>query len=445
MDTTIKVLALCDSPTCATGFAQVSRNVLKGVSDKYDITIIGINFDGKYYDREKYPYKIQPAYLPLKRANVYQDYFGRQVVLDELGTGKYDILWILQDTFIVEPLGTKIKETNDALPDDKKFSWIYYYPVDAPLEEKWVKNTIDLADIPVAYTEYGKKETQKFTSKEIEVIPHGVNTKEFYPLKNKKELKEKYFGKEHANKFIFTNVNRNQPRKDLFRTLLAYKKLLEKRKDVYLYLHSKVNDEGGNLVRIANQLRLVAGEDYAFPNPKIFTAAQGYPVNVLNEIYNASDCVISTTLGEGWGLSSVEAMATKTPIIFPDNTSLSEIIGKDRGVLVKTGEPIVLRLDNDRIRSIINTEDMVSKMDWIVDHDTSQMVDNAYNWVKGMDWNGRIRDQWIKIFDRAWQLTLQKRKEAKMIKQINWKKLSRNSICPICGIKIKKCRHANLI
>ena len=56
----IKVLAYMDSPTCATGFGTVSRNILTGLynTGRYDIDIFGINYWG---DPHNYPFRIWPA------------------------------------------------------------------------------------------------------------------------------------------------------------------------------------------------------------------------------------------------------------------------------------------------------------------------------------------------------------------------------------------------
>ena len=107
MDRKIKVLALCDSHTVATGFAQVSRNILNGLAKtgKYDIDILGINFQGQYYDRDKFLYKIFPA-----NPNGDGDMYGRALLMDALQGNQtenglvppWDIIWTLQDHFVVE-------------------------------------------------------------------------------------------------------------------------------------------------------------------------------------------------------------------------------------------------------------------------------------------------------------------------------------------------------
>ena len=47
----------------------------------------------------------------------------------------------------------------------------------------------------------------------------------------------------------------------------------------------------------------------------------------LNNLYNIFDVFLSTTSGEGWGLTTIEAAITKTPLVIPKCTSFPEIFG----------------------------------------------------------------------------------------------------------------------
>ena len=126
----------------------------------------------------------------------------------------------------------------------------------------------------------------------------------------------------------------------------------------------------------------------------------------MNALYNCADCVISTCLGEGWGLSWVEAMATKTPVIMPGNTAMVENITEDRGYLVKSGTDsslfTVLPHDNEVIRPLVDVNDMVEKMLSVYNdrEEASRRAENAYNWVRSeLNWQGAIADKWVKVFD----------------------------------------------
>ena len=108
--------------------------------------------------------------------------------------------------------------------------------------------------------------------------------------------------------------------------------------------------------------------------PKLPSTSSGFPTHILNDIYNSVDAIITTTLGEGWGLSISEGMAVKKPVIAPDHTSISEILGKtnagtaERGILVKTKDGFVQQHDNSRVRPITDAEDMADKMEMVMEN-----------------------------------------------------------------------------
>ncbi|KKN10002.1 hypothetical protein LCGC14_1041080, partial [marine sediment metagenome] len=204
----IKVLAYCDSPTCATGFGTVSRNIFEGLynTGRYDIDILGINFWGDPHDM---PYRIWPT-----GTNQQKDPYGRQKVLDMVPTMEFDILFFLQDSFIMEFIPKLIPHLhkNRQTP----FKSILYYPIDSVLKKKWSKN-IDPADYLVAYSEFGRQESLKVLPHrdDIQVVPHGVDPREYFPIDKEKveEFRSQYFGP-YKDYFIIANVNRNQQRKD---------------------------------------------------------------------------------------------------------------------------------------------------------------------------------------------------------------------------------------
>lgn len=288
----IKILGYCDSPTCATGFGTVSRNIFEGLyrTGKYDIDILGINYWG---DPHNFPYRIWPT-----GTNSQKDPYGRQKVLNMIPQMDFDILFFLQDSFILNFIPTLIPHLKNNR--SKPFKSILYYPVDSIIKQEWADN-IDPADYLVAYSEFGKQETLKRLDRDIEVIPHGVNTAEFYPIAKDEIMgfRKQYFGAV-ADHFIITNVNRNQQRKDLPRTIIAFKEFKKAVPNSVLYLHCAMKDQGWDLPEVCKSFGLDITQDVIFP--KNFGPNQGYPREVLNMLYNASDVVISTTLGEGFGL-----------------------------------------------------------------------------------------------------------------------------------------------
>lgn len=499
----IRILALCDSPTTATGFAQVSRNILRGLAatGKYEIDVIGINYTGDYYDRNVHPYNIFPA-MPLGYNDVYgRSRFIRALNGEEINNGltpPWDIVFTIQDPFVLEGLGLsypwaeqiKVSEQlwRRTLSPELWFTWVAYWPVDADLKENWVTRSIALPNYPVAYCEWGKDEMLKWDRRNyrlkfnfkptkdaqstpaviempsldsrIKVIPHGVdlNTFKILPESDRKSFREKFFGgMVKDDTYLVINVSRNQPRKDLTRTLKVFSEFKKKVPNAHLYLHCKLEDAGGSIDEMARNFKLVPGQDYSVP--KDFSANSGFTVEIVNQIYNAADLCITTTLGEGWGFITTEAMATRTPIIGPNITSLIDIFGtegvdysiemlnnsewrkKIRGIPVKAGstssEWICQGLeDNERIRPLTNVDDMVEKMLWVYNHpnETLEIINNAYAWIQNLDWP-KVVAQWDQLITEAYT-TLQS--DRLLGERID--KAGRNDPCPCgSGLKFKKC------
>ncbi len=400
------VLWLSNVPHLATGFSVVARNLLFKLHEtgKYEFTIVGINYSGEFVDQSAYPFMMYPA-----KMDAGDDILGLNRTMMFLQQDIWDIVFTLYDPFVIENIGPQIR----ALQENRKrpFKWIGYYPVDAEQDESWVRNSVSLTDYPVAYTYYGAEEFFKkdITLKDkLKVIYHGVDPAVFYPVgeETTKEFRRRYF-KDFINEdtFLITNINRHQIRKDITRTMVAFKEFKKKVPNSFLYLHMKETDVGGSILAKARQLGLKPGVDFTIPG--MFSEYVGVAETVLNMIYNTSNVITSTTLGEGFGLSSIEAMATKTPVVMPDNTAFSEILDDGRGVKVKCGTTSSEFAnfgpsDKDRIRPLTNVDDLVNGWLWVYEHpeEAKEMTEKAYAWAMENTWD-KITDQWVKIFEEA--------------------------------------------
>ena len=424
-----RVLVLADSPTVPTGFGVVIKNLMWQLqaTGKYWIDIIGINFYGDFYETKDYPYRIFPAVNKNS-----QDLYGRprlELALagyDNSLKGPWDILFTLNDHFILETVAPKILNYQQQFKDkghpEQHFKWIGYCPVDSSLRENWVTQAVVKPDYPVTYTNYARDETLKFDDKEgslakrLKVIYHGVNTKEFYPIstEEKKTFRQLYFGGTvRESTFVVTNVSRNQPRKDLARTMKIFAEFHKRHPDSFLYLHSKIQDAGGSLEEMARNFGLEHNKDWT--TPAAFDENIGFPTEILNKIYNISDVTLTTSLGEGWGFMLTESMATNTLTMGPSHTAIKEILnGEDiteasRGIPVKcattSSEWISLGfIDNERIRPLTNVADGVEKLTWVYDHpeEAKQISQRGYEWALAHTWEIVCKD-WIDLFDTAYQ------------------------------------------
>lgn len=423
----------------STGFGNVSRNIINQLiaSGEYDIDVVAPLYYGAPYDHEKWPIRVWPGITPsLGHIPQYADPLGRQKTIDLLETGEYDIFFTLTDVSNTESFGANIVKAREKLV--KKFKWISYSPIDWTPQKKWIDTGIALSDYPVLYTQYGFKEVRKLNDKIFpRVIPHGIDLSTFFPMSEKeiKEFRKAYFGEKNVDKFIITNLNRNNARKDVARTIAAFSLFHKNHPESLLYLHMEANDNGGLLPAVVEEFGLKVSENVFFPGG--FKWDIGYAENIINGIYNASDLIVTTTQGEGWGLSLTESMATKTPVVAPENTSIPEILGNgDRGWLVPAGDPIdywVVHEPNDLVRicPIVSVTKFSETMDKAYQHITGGLVpkdnskvEKAYEWVQSLSW-GKVGKQWLDLFQEAHSALLKEKWSTDT-------KPGRNEPCP-CG------------
>jgi glycosyltransferase involved in cell wall biosynthesis len=208
-----------------------------------------------------------------------------------------------------------------------EFKLLLYTPIDSNPDPSWFKHAKDFDQI-ITYTKYGFDEIQKIKRlKNLEIIPHGFDTKNFFEQSGQKEECRKRVGIPQG-KFVIGTVNKNQPRKDMANALIAFaefKDTLPKGHNVCLYLHTYYDDPTGvNLRTVGDKLGLVWEKDYTMPMHKKYTDG-AYTLSDMNDVYNSFDVFLTTSTAEGWGLTLTEAICCKLPIIFGYHTSQKEI------------------------------------------------------------------------------------------------------------------------
>lgn len=418
-------------PGVNTGFATVLTNIKKGIKTTFGPDVMtdvcGINYHGDLF---KEPDDSWVCSARQTAVGENYDDFGRigfakllkQSTERDEQTGElmgYDGIFILNDLNVILPYVPLYREVQgeNARENKRNFKSIFYFPVDCEYNAESLKG-IDFFDAIITYNDFGKREIIKHRPDlraKISAVPHGVDTKKFYPLSadQKKEFREKYFGK-HASKFIIANINRNQHRKDIPATFFAFMEYKKKNPNAFLYLHmAPIDHMGWDLRAFAWGTGLKEGKDFGFP-PKRVVQVDGKDYDVydtdidtLNKIYNACDVYLTTTRGEGWGLSVTESMACRLPVICPLNTSLFEITDNGRRAYVLENQyPVASRADNI-IRGQIDPDEAAATLDEVcTDLQTysgklTQKVDAAYNYALSLSWDD-IAKRWAQIFKKVY-------------------------------------------
>jgi len=298
-----------------------------------------------------------------------QDVFGRMVFLERLAAMDFDGIFIMQDLGIIQPMIEHLAVLKDAKrkANRKQFKSIFYFPVDGDIAQKYYEN-LEFFDKLITYTEYGKKQASAANPKvkgKISVIPHGTSKSDYQVLDAKEVLKfrKDYFNDENNELFIIGAINRNQPRKDIPATIFGFLEAKNnwqnQSKRPFLYLHMHPEDPNGWKLRdILDKLNLVEGYDYMFP--KTDDANYQVDTKTMSLIYNTIDVYVSTSRGEGWGLSATEAMACGRLCILPNHTSYTEI-GRNRALFIEYYFK-TCTVDDNVIRDTCDYEDVGAKI-----------------------------------------------------------------------------------
>lgn len=404
-----KVLCLFDYKA-RTGFARVSENIVphlrKHYKEKLQLDIIAINYFGEPFKEDE-----QTNVISARLNDIHDDEFGRNFFCKMLSDYDYDGIFIIMDSGGIIPVIPVIKHIKEEKKKRgiKSFKSILYFPVDCAMIPELVQD-LEFFDKLITYTEYGRDMVCKLRPElraKLEVLPHGINTKQFYPMDFDSMLKfrKEYFGS-NSDKFIFTNVSRNQYRKDIPTTIFAFQYLLELIKnqgldyEPFLYIHADPEDPmGWNLRAIFHQTDLVEDVHYKLV-PKQYEK-QLVTDEMLNAIYNASNCMLSTTLGEGWGFIYSESAATRRPIVAPYSTSFMEMSGYGKnGYMAETIIPFC-SLEDNIIRQQVDYMEIAELMLKLIDerdfNKIEAMLDANYKWVIGTEWS-ILSKRWIELF-----------------------------------------------
>ena len=158
------------------------------------------------------------------------------------------------------------------------------------------------------------------SNKLIKYVPHGINTKYFFPIKDSYSNYEKYLefksnvfeGKE-IDFIVFWN-SRNIRRKSAGDVVLAYRHFCdligkEKAKRCALVMHTQPVDQNGTDLYAVRE----AICDPSYVN--VFFSSSKLSAEQMNWLYNLADVTMLISSNEGWGLSLTESMTAGTMII----------------------------------------------------------------------------------------------------------------------------------
>lgn len=308
---------------CPSGFAKVTHEVLDVLRQKYEVTVLGINYRG---DPHNYPYPIYAAAAGGDSIGL-----GRMIWLCD--RVKPDVIVIQNDGWHIplymRQLWTKKADGSLAFPEHVNIPVIAVVPVDGVnFQGYWLEGVTHT----IFWTEFARREARKggFVGPSS-IIPLGVDIEIYHPMDKYEARLRRGLPRDLDDVFIVGNVNRNQPRKRWDLTIKYFATWIESRgiTDAFLFLHTApTGDQGPDVTQLAKYYGILSRLVLVTP-----PAFYGYSEQTMCETYNCFDVQISTTQGEGFGLTTFEGMACGVPQIVPDWAALGEL-ARDAAVLV---------------------------------------------------------------------------------------------------------------
>ena len=371
MSDKIKLSIIADAGA-PTGFATVTHNLALNLqeSGEYDISILGINYDGRPNQWSK-QLNIWPARLGGDSLGIG---YSKQFVQET----NPDVLFLFQDIWNIPQYMTALRPMQPGV--------VIYYPVDSPNIKGNFMVTAAAATEVVCYTEFGVAESVRaateawdaikvagkqndrdvvdtltvnvngmmdirsgadigggevivparsllrLTNKSgYEIIPHAVDTSSFHKVDKAEARKSLDIDPDW---FVVGNVNRNQSRKRQDLSIRAFSKFADDKPEARLLLHCvRYDPRGWDLPQLA---RYYGVEDKLILTHSLFEDLTA-SIEELNMLYNSFDVQINTCGGEGWGLTNFEGAACGIPQVVPDWSATGEI-WRDSALLIDVAE-----------------------------------------------------------------------------------------------------------
>lgn len=200
------------------------------------------------------------------------------------------------------------------------FHWPQFHPAGrVHLLQKELKNTVNRATMLITDSEYTKGEISdyfNYDSARIIVAPLACNN-DFHP---RKECDVRAVLKQYQLKWrkFFLYTGTIEPRKNIITLLRAYDKLtLQEKLEYPLVISGYKGWENEALFTLFDK-----GKSEGWLTYLGYVSGKDLPL-----LYSAATCFVFPSIYEGFGLPVLEAMASGTPVICSNATSLPEVVG----------------------------------------------------------------------------------------------------------------------
>ena len=315
----VRALWYSNAPWCGTGYGQQTQQAVQRlVKEGHEIAIhamYGLEGSTSTWNGIKiYPRGMNPYSDDILVAHWME--WTQSTKLPKLLMTLFDV-WVLKAPNL------------DKVPNIA--SWV---PIDhAPIPPEvlaWCKRPNVL---PIAMSKFGKLELDRAGVRSV-YVPHGIESV-FKPTKHVNDNDGKRISGRHImgfddDKFVVMMTAANKgvhpPRKAFAENFMAFSMFASRHPDAVLYMHSEATGSMGGLdLNTLAEVCGIAQDRIKWADPYLYRI--GLPLPAMAALYSASDVLLATSMGEGFGIPVVEAQACGTPVIVSNFTAQPELVG----------------------------------------------------------------------------------------------------------------------
>lgn len=304
------ILVIADSPLVPSGVGTQTKYMIEAMLETGEYSFVCLAGAIRHMD-----------YRPVKLEEWGDDwvifpvdgYGSPEIVRSMIQVHKPAALWFMTDPRFYGWLWDIEDEIRTQVPMIYYHVWDNYpYPT---FNKKWYDSNDVIATISKVTDDIVRN-----VSPDVDCIrvQHTVDTEIFKKLKPH-EISDVESALAKGDKMMFFWNNRNARRKQSGSLIYWFKDFLDiiGHDKACLLMHTEPKDPNGqDLEEIMFELGLVDGQ--------VMLSTQKMPASELSKIYNVADCTINISDAEGFGLATLESLATETPIIVTMTGGLQE-------------------------------------------------------------------------------------------------------------------------
>lgn len=207
------------------------------------------------------------------------------------------------------------------------------------------------------------------------IIPHGVNCSDYYPLSEKEiiNIKQKY--NIHPDDYVFFNSGQGSKFQNIELLINSFLKLPQKN----IKLIIKVN-----VLSFRNTAPLLMM--YITHSDNIIFINENLSPKHTNQLYNICDCYISCSSYETFNLPVLESASIGKIVIYPDNSAPQEYIYNDTSIKIKSSV-------NDDLSIKLLEKDIIHAMEKALEMKIPETIINkALVYYQKFNWDVIVKD-----------------------------------------------------